>query len=67
MPLCEQLIVAALVGCVLTLDFEWLLADTLNALMVIPNLIALVVLSPVVFEIIKEFFGTRGKSENTPF
>ena len=59
--------VAALVGCVLTLDFVWLLADTLNALMAIPNLIELVVLSPVVFKITKEFFDTRGKSENNPF
>ena len=31
------------------LDFAWLVADTLNALMAIPNLIALLLLSPVVF------------------
>jgi AGCS family alanine or glycine:cation symporter len=45
----------------------WLLADTLNALMAIPNLIALALLSPVVFAAAKEFFATRGKSENNPY
>ena len=59
--------VAAFIGAVLTLDFVWLLADTLNALMAIPNLIALIVLSPVVFSVTKEFFDSRGKSENNPF
>ena len=42
------------------------MADTMNAIMAIPNLIALIVLSPVVFAITKEFFATRGKSENNP-
>ena len=59
--------IAALIGAVLTLDFVWLLADTLNALMAIPNLIALIVLSPVVFSVTKEFFDSRGKCENNPF
>ena len=43
------------------------MADTMNAMMAIPNLIALIVLSPVVFAIPKEFFDTCGKSENNPF
>jgi alanine or glycine:cation symporter, AGCS family len=58
---------AALVGATLKLGFVWLLADTLNALMAIPNLIALALLSPIVFKITKEFFETRGKSEDNPF
>jgi alanine or glycine:cation symporter, AGCS family len=58
---------AALVGATLKLSFVWLLADTLNALMAIPNLIALALLSPVVFAITREFFATRGKSEDNPF
>ena len=58
---------AALVGATLKLGFVWLLADTLNALMAIPNLIALALLSPIVFRITKEFFETRGKSEDNPF
>jgi AGCS family alanine or glycine:cation symporter len=35
--------------------------------MAIPNLIALALLSPVVFTVAREFFKTRGKSENNPF
>ncbi|MEZ2721032.1 alanine/glycine:cation symporter family protein [Paenalcaligenes hominis] len=35
----------------------WLVADTLNALMAIPNLIALLLLSPVVFKLAKIYFA----------
>ncbi|HRL20818.1 MAG TPA: sodium:alanine symporter family protein [Alcaligenes sp.] len=35
----------------------WLVADTLNALMAIPNLIALLLLSPVVFKLTRDYFG----------
>ena len=45
------------VGAVLDLGFVWLLADTLNALMAIPNLIALLLLSPLVFRLTREFFA----------
>jgi AGCS family alanine or glycine:cation symporter len=58
---------ATLVGATVNLGFVWLLADTLDALMAIPNLIALALLSPVVFKINKEFFDTREKSEDNPF
>ncbi|MCY6379442.1 alanine/glycine:cation symporter family protein [Hoeflea prorocentri] len=58
---------AALVGATSQLGFVWLLADTLNAFMAIPNLIALVLLSPVVFRLTRQFFDTRGGSENNPF
>jgi len=58
---------AALAGATLKLSFVWLLADTLNALMAIPNLIALALLSPVVFQITRDFFATRGRSEHNPF
>lgn len=52
--------VAALpVGALVNLDFVWLVADTLNAMMAIPNLIALLLLSPVVFKISKEFFAAQ--------
>jgi AGCS family alanine or glycine:cation symporter len=59
--------IAVFVGATIELGFVWLLADTLNALMAIPNLIALAMLSPVVFALTREFFKTRGKSENNPF
>jgi AGCS family alanine or glycine:cation symporter len=58
---------APILGATVKLSFIWLLADTLNALMAIPNLIALALLSPVVFTVAREFFKTRGKSENNPF
>ncbi|WP_339843082.1 sodium:alanine symporter family protein [uncultured Halopseudomonas sp.] len=34
----------------------WLVADTLNAMMAIPNLIALLLLSPVVFKLTRDYF-----------
>ena len=43
-------------GAISSLDFIWLLADTLNAMMAIPNLIALVLLSPVVFALTRDYF-----------
>ena len=58
---------ATLVGATLKLGFVWLLADTLNAMMAIPNLVALALLSPLVFKITKDFFESRGKTENNPF
>ncbi|WP_445933889.1 alanine:cation symporter family protein, partial [Pseudomonas aeruginosa] len=44
-------------GAMTQLDFAWLVADTLNALMAIPNLIALLLLSPVVFRLTREYFA----------
>ncbi|GFO83493.1 MAG: sodium:alanine symporter [Methyloceanibacter sp.] len=58
---------APILGATVKLSFVWLLADTLNALMAIPNLIALALLSPVVLAAAREFFATRGKSEDNPF
>jgi AGCS family alanine or glycine:cation symporter len=59
--------IAVFIGATVELAFVWLLADTLNALMAIPNLIALALLSPVVFKLTNEFFRSRGKSEDNPF
>lgn len=42
------------------LGFVWLVSDTLNALMAIPNLIALLLLSPVVFALTREYFSQHG-------
>ncbi|ODA67053.1 Amino-acid carrier protein AlsT [Methyloligella halotolerans] len=58
---------APLVGATVNLGIIWLLADVLNAMMAIPNLIALALLSPVVFKLSREFFRTRGASEDNPF
>lgn len=50
-------IIAIPLGATLSLDFVWLVADTLNAMMAIPNLIALALLSPVVFKLTREYFA----------
>lgn len=50
-------IVAVPVGATMELDFVWKLADTLNGMMAIPNLIALLVLSPVVVKLAREYFS----------
>ncbi|MDJ0740410.1 MAG: sodium:alanine symporter family protein [Gammaproteobacteria bacterium] len=47
-------IAGVLVGTLVELDFAWLLADTLNALMALPNLVALILLSPVVFKLTRD-------------
>ncbi len=43
-------------GPLVALDLVWLIADTLNAFMAIPNLIALLLLSPMVFSMTREYF-----------
>ena len=50
-------ILALPVGATQSLEFIWLLADTLNAMMAIPNLIALALLSPVVFRLTRAYFA----------
>jgi AGCS family alanine or glycine:cation symporter len=52
-------VLAIPLGATVKLAFVWLLADTLNALMAIPNLIALLLLGPVVFRLTREYFATH--------
>ncbi|EMY6303689.1 alanine:cation symporter family protein, partial [Providencia stuartii] len=47
-------LIALPIGATQSLDFVWLLADTLNAMMAIPNLIALIMLSPVVYRLTRD-------------
>ncbi len=49
--------ISVFVGTVVSLDFAWLVADTLNALMAIPNLISLLVLTPVVLMLTREYMA----------
>ena len=49
--------VAVFFGATLSLDFAWLVADTLNALMAIPNLISLLLLSPVIIKLTRDYFN----------
>lgn len=49
-----------MLGALWELKTVWSLADTLNGLMAIPNLIALFFLGPVVFGLTREFFNKPG-------
>jgi AGCS family alanine or glycine:cation symporter len=57
MPFRLLWIVAIPIGATINLGFVWLLADTLNAMMALPNLIALLLLSPIVFQLTREHFA----------
>tara|TARA_R110000823_G_scaffold305166_4_gene427160 strand:- start:6119 stop:7450 length:1332 start_codon:yes stop_codon:yes gene_type:complete len=48
-------VVAVPIGTLVKLDTVWLIADTLNAFMAIPNLVALVLLAPLVFKLTREY------------
>jgi len=52
------------IGAIAELDLIWLIADTLNAFMAIPNLIALFLLSPVIFKLTREYFTPKLNSPN---
>lgn len=49
------------IGAVANLGIIWLIADTLNALMAVPNLIALLLLSPVIFKLTREYWEGGAK------
>ncbi|MCB1706086.1 MAG: sodium:alanine symporter family protein [Halioglobus sp.] len=51
-------VLAVPLGTIFHLDTVWLIADTLNALMALPNLIALLLLGPLVFRITREYFDS---------
>lgn len=52
-------VVAVPLGAMAKLEFIWLMADTFNAMMAIPNLIALALLSPVVFKLTRDYFDGK--------
>lgn len=62
MPFRVLWIIIVPIGAMGSLEFIWLLADTMNALMAIPNLIALALLSPVVIKLTREYFASGGKA-----
>ena len=51
----------AIVGATMELGLMWNIAETFNGLMVIPNLIAVFLLSGVVVKLVKEYFAEEGK------
>ncbi|MEC9409534.1 MAG: amino acid carrier protein, partial [Pseudomonadota bacterium] len=55
-PVFRLIWVAAIpIGATQELNAAWLIADTLNAMMALPNLVALILLSPVVFGLTREY------------
>ena len=54
-------ILVALIAPVIALDLVWLIADILNALMAIPNLIAVLLLSPVIVAETKKYINDLDK------
>jgi AGCS family alanine or glycine:cation symporter len=54
-------IVAVFVGASQKVNLIWILADVMNGFMAIPNLIALGLLSPIVFKITQEYFSQQDK------
>jgi len=56
-------VLAIPVGTLIDLELVWLIADTLNAFMAIPNLIALLLLAPLVFRISRAYFDGQPAPE----
>lgn len=59
------LLVAAIAP-IVALDLVWLIADTLNALMAIPNLIAVLLLSNVIVKETKKYINDLDAKDDTP-
>jgi AGCS family alanine or glycine:cation symporter len=57
-------VIAIAAGASFKLKFVWSLADALNGLMALPNLIALLLLSPVLFRITREHLAPRRGSSS---
>ena len=58
-------VAVALIAPVLALDLVWDIADILNALMAIPNLIAVLLLSPVIVKETKKYINNLDKVDDT--
>jgi AGCS family alanine or glycine:cation symporter len=51
------------VGAMMELTFVWSLSDLFNGLMALPNLVALLLLSPVVFKLTREYFARYSRDK----
>ena len=57
-------VIGIFVGTQMSLELVWKMTDALNGLMAIPNLIALIFLSPVVFKLTQEYFADEAQLLN---
>lgn len=53
--------IVVFIGAIANLRMLWVIAEILNGLMAIPNLIALLLLSPVVFKLSKDYYANMAK------
>ncbi|MEE4660971.1 MAG: sodium:alanine symporter family protein [Halieaceae bacterium] len=59
-------VIAIPLGTVMQLDTVWKIADILNAFMAVPNLVALLLLSPVLFELSRAGFASADGQRGVP-
>ena len=52
-------IIFAIIGATMSLSDAWNRADALNGFMAIPNLIAILTLSPVIIKLVREYFHEK--------
>ena len=57
-------VIGVFLGTQMSLELVWKMSDALNGMMAIPNLIALVLLGPVVFRLTREYFAEQ--ADNKP-
>lgn len=57
-------VIATFGGAVMGENLAWDIADTLNGMMMIPNLIGVIVLSPIVYKITKNYVSRKIKHES---
>ncbi len=59
-------ILVALIAPFVSLNLVWLIADTLNALMAVPNLVAVLLLSPVIVAETKKYINNIDLKDTEP-
>jgi AGCS family alanine or glycine:cation symporter len=58
-------VIGVFVGTQMSLGLVWKMSDALNGMMAIPNLLALLLLSPVVFKLTKQYFQQQPTQPET--
>lgn len=66
MPYRALYILIAVIAPIVELDLVWTIADILNALMAIPNLVAVLLLSPVIVAETKKYINNLDQYDETP-
>jgi AGCS family alanine or glycine:cation symporter len=56
-------VIGVFLGTQMSLELVWKMSDALNGMMAIPNLIALILLAPVVFRLTQEYFADEEAAE----